>query len=112
MDFWLDDLLREIILIIKWPIVRKHHERVGGRAQRIYAQLDRLIQFKLIEQIAIRVKYQLLSENVRVLVILEVAIERKTMMRWVHPSIVRSASRLRAAEKHTGVPEGTWRVYL
>ena len=43
MDFWLDDLLREIILIIKWPIVRKHHERVGGRAQRIYAQLDRLI---------------------------------------------------------------------
>ena len=85
------------------PVVRQDHEGVVGRSERVDAELDGLIQLKLIQQISIRIEDELLSENVRVFVVLKIAIERETMMRWMHSAILRSAGGLRSSEEHAGV---------
>ena len=44
--------------------------------------------------------------------VLEIAVKRKTVVRWMHSTIVRPASSLRSPEEHAGVSKCTRRVDL
>lgn len=112
MDFWFDYVFGEVVLVVERSVIWKHHEWIVRHSQGIYAQLYRFVKLKLVEQVSVAVEEELLRENVRVFVILEVTIKCKTMVCRMHAAIVRPAGRLSASEENTGVAECTWSVYL